>query len=309
MPVADRSSLDLVFLKAHPGYLNWFCEFTAPDVGLGGYFRYGVLPDEDIATVIVQLAGPKWPLVSLVDLSASIDGAPTAVRTDRFGFEHGTREPGLSYHVAVEGIGEAYATSEGPLRGEIPTSVDVSLELTWATGGTPFAYPIAPGYEIPCWVSGQVMIDGETKLVSRAPAQRNHTTGKRDWWAMEWVWTELRLDDESHLIATDVDVPEIGQVSMGCIQSPSGALVELESVRAVVAVGEDLLPRTTHVIVEPRSLVVPILESDIKGRVSLPLIAEDGRVAHFMRAWVTPTLSDGRKAAGWVEWHKHVRGL
>lgn len=306
MPTADRSSLDSVFSDNSLGYLNWFCEFTAPDSGIGGYFRYGVMPDEGIASVIVQLAGPQRPMISLVDLAAPIQGAPTVARTRRFTFEHGSPCPGESYRITVDGSGDAYDDPTGLLHGATPRNVDVSLDLTWSTGGVSYAYPMSPGYEIPCWTSGSVTVDGETWGIRHAPGQRNHTIGKRDWWAMEWVWTELRLADKSHIIATDVRIPEIGQVSMGCIQDFSGQLVDLSSVLAEVAPTESDVPGSTRICLEPGSLVVPISEADIGGRVGLPLRSDDGREAHFVRAWITPTLLDGRTASGWIEWHRHV---
>jgi hypothetical protein len=46
--------------------------------------------------------------------------------------------------------------------------------------------------------------------------------------------------------------------------------------------------------------------ANIRGHAPLRLVAPDGHVAQFPRAWATVSASDGRRGAGSIEWNRHA---
>ena len=62
------------------------------------------------------------------------------------------------------------------------------------------------------------------------PGQRDHSWGARDWWAVDWMWSALHLDDGTHTHA--VGVPQMPGFGVGYVQR-GGELTEIESRRRV----------------------------------------------------------------------------
>ena len=119
------------------------------------------------------------------------------------------------------------------------------MDLAWTTAGTPYQYRITPRYEIPCTVSGTVTVDGRELVVHEVAGQRDHSWGVRDWWAMDWVWSALHLDDGTHIHGVDIRIPGAPPIGVGYLQRPGQPLVELQTVTARETFGDNGLPQAT----------------------------------------------------------------
>ncbi len=111
----------------------------------------------------------------------------------------------------------------------------------------PYAWRTATRYEIPCRVTGTVRV-GDEEIAFAGPGQRDHSWGARDWWAVDWMWSALHLDDGTHTHA--VGVPTMPGYGVGYVQR-GGEVIEIESVTATERVADDGL------IAEPRIVCGP----------------------------------------------------
>jgi hypothetical protein len=213
-------------------------------------------------------------------------------------------EPLKSYRVTLRGSGQAYDDPADLLHGVAGRPVEVTIDLTWTTAGTPYLYRISPRYEIPCTVSGTVTFDDRTFDLSDVSGQRDHSWAARDWWGMEWVWSALHLDDGTHLHAVDMRIPGAPPIGLGYLQRAGEPLVELQSVTARESFGENGLPLGTTLESAPGDVVANI---DVRGHAPVLLTSADGRVSQFPRAWAIVTTTDGRTGVGWLEWNRNLR--
>lgn len=280
---------------------SWYFDFIDPDGQLGGWIRLGVYPNESHAWVNALLCGPDMPTVALNDFRAELPADPFAVRTADITLTQQVIEPLRRYRVVVSGRGQAFDDPAGLLRNESGRPVQVRMELEWTTDGRPYQYRVTPRYEIPCTVSGAVTIDETTYSVSGVPGQRDHSWGVRDWWAMDWVWNALHLDDGTHLHGVEVRIPGMPPVGIGYVQDDAG-LTELQSVLAEAVFGPDDLPVSTTLRLQPTGLVAT---AEIIAHAPVRLESTDGRLSQFPRAWARITMADGRTGVGWLEWNRN----
>ena len=206
---------------------SWYADFVDEGQGVGGWFRLGLIPNENRAWVNALLCGPGIPTIAVNDFEAALPDDADVVSTDAIELTHTATEPLQTYHVRLRGRGQAYDDPSALLRGEGGRAVELSMDLTWTTAGTPYQYRLTPRYEIPCTVSGTVVADGRTFELASAPGQRDHSWGVRDWWSMDWVWSALHLQDGTHLHGVDLRIPGAPPMGVGYIQPPDGSLVEL----------------------------------------------------------------------------------
>ncbi|MFY9916839.1 MAG: phosphotransferase [Mycobacterium sp.] len=283
---------------------SWYADFVDEAQGIGGWFRLGLIPNEDRAWVNALLCGPDIPTVAVNDFQVAPPDDPGVIRTDAFELSQSATDPLQTYHVRLRGSGQAYDDPSSLLRGEPGRAVELSMDLHWTTVGTPYQYRITSRYEIPCTVSGTVTFDGRTVDVRAVPGQRDHSWGARDWWGMDWVWSALHLSDGTHLHGVDIRIPGAPPIGIGYIQPPDGPLVELQAVTAQEVFGDNGLPVTTELTLNPGDVVASVC---VKGNAPVLLPATDGRVSQFPRAWATVTTADGRTGVGWVEWNRNAR--
>ena len=211
-------------------------------------------------------------------------------------------EPLRTYRVTMRGRAQAYDDPSALLRNEPGRPVDMVMDLEWTTAGTPYQYRITPRYEIPCAVSGTVTVDGKDYTIREVPGQRDHSWGVRDWWAMDWVWSALHLDDGSHLHGVDLRIPGAPPLGVGYLQQPGEPLVELQAVTARETFADNGLPLQTTLTLDPGDVTATV---DIRGHAPVLLTSPDGRVSHFPRAWAAVTTADGRTGVGWLEWNRN----
>jgi hypothetical protein len=75
-------------------------------------------------------------------------------------------------------------------------------------------------------------------------------------------------------------------------------------VTAEATLADDGLPQSTTLIMEPGPLTLTI---DVQGHAPVRLVAPDGRVSFFPRAWATVRTTDGRQGVGWLEWNTNQK--
>lgn len=282
---------------------SWYFDFADTAAGLGGWIRLGLYPNEDRAWVNVLLCGPGLPTLALNDFHAVLPADPARVRTDGIGLDLQAQEPARSYRVAATGRARVYDDPAAALAGGASRSAEVSLDLVWDTAGEPYRYQLVTRYEIPCTVGGTVVIDGVAHPIAAAAGQRDHSWGVRDWWAMDWVWFALHLDDGTHLHAVDIRIPGAPHIGVGYVQRAGDELVELTTIEAREAFGPNGLPISTELVLQPGDLRV---DTEVVAHAPVRLVADDGRIAEFPRAWMSVRTADGRTGTGWMEWNRNL---
>jgi hypothetical protein len=279
---------------------SWYFDFADAQQGFGGWMRLGLYPNQHTAWINALLCGPDMPTIAVIDFEAVLPDDPGAVRTDAIDLALEATEPLQTYRVKVRGRGNAYDDPAALLRGEAGRPVELAMDLVWTTVGTPYQYRITPRYEIPCTVSGTVVVDGRELVADEVAGQRDHSWGVRDWWAMDWVWSALHLDDGTHIHGVDIRIPGAPPIGVGYVQQPGQPLAEVQAVTARETFGDNGLPQGTTLDVGDLTATI-----EIRGHAPVLLTAPDGRVSHFPRAWAAITTDDGRTGVGWVEWNRN----
>jgi hypothetical protein len=287
---------------------SWYADFADAAQGLGGWFRIGLIANQQKALVHVLLCGPDMPTVA-VDAEIPLPADPWVLRTEAFEVVHSASAPLQAYRVDVRARGQAYPDPSALLRGEPGTPVELTMNLVWATDGAPYKYRLTTRYEIPCSVSGNVTIDNTSYRVDSVPGQRDHSWGVRDWWSMDWIWSALHLDDGTHLHGVNIRIPGAPTFSVGYVQGADAPdlgdvkVTELDTVASREAFGNNGLPLNATLDLNPGDITADI---EVRGYAPVRLTANDGRVSQFPRAWVSVSTADGRSGVGWVEWNRNL---
>jgi hypothetical protein len=281
---------------------SWYADFVDAAQGLGGWLRLGLIPNQQTAWFHALLCGPDLPTVAVVDVEIPLRADPWVVHTDAIEFGHSASAPLQTYRVDLRARGHAYTDPAALLRGEPGTPVDVTMELAWTTDGTPYRYRLTTRYEIPCTVSGSVTVNGTRYSFDSVPGQRDHSWGVRDWWSMDWMWSALHLDDGTHLHGVNIRIPGVPAVSVGYAQDRDGNLTELQTVSHGEVFGDNGLPESARLSLDPGGVTANL---DVRGNAPVGLVAVDGRVSQFPRAWVSVSTGDGHRGVGWVEWNRN----
>ncbi|SPM42315.1 phosphotransferase [Mycobacterium numidiamassiliense] len=281
---------------------SWYADFVDAAQGLGGWFRIGLIANQQTAWVQALLCGPDLPTVA-VAADVPLPPDPWVVRADGLELGHAASTPLQCYRVDLRGQGQSYSDPSALLRGEAGTPVELTMDLVWATDGTPYKYRITTRYEIPCTVSGTVTVDGKTYEFDSVAGQRDHSWGVRDWWSMNWVWSALHLDDGTHVHGVNMRIPGVPNFSVGYVQDPKGALTELDAVNTRESFDINGLPVDATLVFDPADLTTNL---EVHGNAPVRLTAEDGRVSEFARAWVGVNTADGRSGVGWIEWNRNL---
>lgn len=281
---------------------SWYADFADAAQGLGGWFRLGRVANEQTAWVHVLLCGPDMPTVA-VDAQVPLPPDPWAVRTDDFQLGHSAEVPLQCYRVDVRARGQAYADPSALLRGEPGTPVEMTMNLVWATDGTPYKYGLTTRYEIPCTVSGDVTIGDTGYRLECVPGQRDHSWGVRDWWGMDWIWSALHLDDGTHLHGVNIRIPGAPAFSIGYEQGADGKVTELQTVDSRESFADNGLPLDAKLRLTPAEITADV---NVRGQAPVRLVATDGRVSQFPRVWATISTADGRSGVGWLEWNRNL---
>jgi len=295
--------------RHHPGpealwNESWYFDAISDSGELGVYVRIGRLPNEGVCLYTACVCGPGRPSMMLVDAGAPLPAAgddAQAIHVEGLHAEHRCVEPLQLFRVTLEGVAQAHCDPSAPLRGESGDPVAVALDLGWETDGIPYAWRQSTRYEIPCRVTGTLRI-GEESISFSGPGQRDHSWGARDWWAVDWMWSALHLDDGTRTHA--VGVPQMPGYGVGYVQH-GGRLTEIESVTTTEELSGDGLITRARIVSGPEELGVDV-EPLAYGAIRLE--APDGRLSFFPRAMCRVRTDDGRRGTGWVEWNRVQRG-
>ncbi len=282
---------------------SWYFDAVSDNGDLGVYTRIGRVPNQDNCLYTACICGPARPSIMLVDSSAPLppmDDEAQVIDIAGLHAEHHCEEPLRRWRVTLAGTAQAHADPSAPLRGEPGEPVDVAFDLIWETDGVPYSWRQSTRYEIPCRVSGTVRV-GEEEVAFSGPGQRDHSWGARDWWAVDWMWSALHLDDGSRTHA--VGVPQMPGYGVGYVQR-EGHLDEIETVTATEVIAENGLIESARIQVGPGDL-----DFDVEPLAfgAILLVAPDGRVSYFPRAMCRVRGADGRTGTGWVEWNRNQR--
>ena len=283
---------------------SWYWDFVDEKQGIGGWIRLGLIPNQGVAWINALVCGPDIATVALLDFHAPLPRDPHDIDSGGIRLQHRAEDPLRRYRVAVSGPARSYDDPAGLLHGAPGEPAQLSMDLTWNSVGTPYAYRVTTRYEIPCTITGSVTIDDQTFTFEAVPGQRDHSHGVRDWWGMDWVWTALHLEDGTHLHGVDLRLPDLPPMSVGYIQPPGEAVIETTSVTAEADLADDGLPLSTTLSFQPGGLSAEI---GVRGNAPVRLDAPDGRVSFFPRSWVTVQTGDGRRGVGWIEWNRNQR--
>ncbi len=280
---------------------SWYFDGVSDDGAVGVYHRLGRQPNRDVALLTTCITGPDRPSIMLVDAAAPLPPADDDVQliaVDDLRVEQHCEVPLERFRVTVTGTAGAHEDAAAPLRGEAGEPVAISLDLVWETVGVPYQWRASTRYEIPCRVTGTLRV-GDEEIAFAGPGQRDHSWGARDWFATDWMWSGLHLDDGTHTHA--VAVPSMPGYGVGYVQK-DGEVTEITSLHASEEVAGDGLITTAKFVSEPGPLELTI-EPVAFGAIRLE--APDGRVSHFPRAMCRVTVADGRTGCGWVEWNRN----
>lgn len=280
---------------------SWYFDAVSDDGSIGLYHRLGRQPNRDVALLTTCVTGPGRPSIMLVDAAAPLpplDDDIQLIAVADVRVEQHCEVPLERFRVTVTGTAQAHEDASAPLRGETGTPVEIALDLVWETVGVPYQWRAATRYEIPCRVTGSLRV-GDEQITFAGPGQRDHSWGARDWFATDWMWNGLHLEDGTHTHA--VAVPSMPGYGVGYVQK-DGEVTELTSLHASEEVGADGLITSARTVSEPGPMELTI-EPVAFGAIRLE--APDGRVSHFPRAMCRLTTADGRGGCGWVEWNRN----
>ena len=281
---------------------SWYADFADVAQGLGGWFRLGLIANEQTAWVHALLCGPDMPTVAL-DAQVPLPADPWELRTDSFELGHSATVPLQTYRVDVRARAQAYPDPSALLRGEPGAPVEMTMNLVWATDGAPYKYRLTTRYEIPCTVSGTVTVGDACYRLESVPGQRDHSWGVRDWWSMDWIWSALHLGDGTQLHGVNIRIPGAPAFSIGYCQDAEGTVTELQTVESRESFGANGLPLGAALTLNPGEITADV---EVRGHAPVRLTAADGRVSQFPRAWGTVRTADGRGGVGWVEWNRNL---
>lgn len=279
---------------------SWYADFADPTEGLGGWFRIGLIPNQQMAWIHALVCGPDEATVA-VDCQVPLPADAWTVRADDVELVHSSYHPLQTYRLDLRAKGQSYQDPSALLRGEPGEPVELAMNLEWTTAGTPYEYRLTTRYEIPCTVSGTVTVKHSRYQINSAPGQRDHSWGVRDWWSMDWMWSALHLDDGTHLHGLSLRIPNTPAISVGYAQDSAGSINELSQVNIREAFDDNGLPRDQTLEIEPGGIVANV---SIRAHAPVRLTAGDGRVSQFPRAWVDVSTTDGRSGVGWMEWNR-----
>ncbi|WP_354700652.1 hypothetical protein DSM112329_00937 [Paraconexibacter sp. AEG42_29] len=280
---------------------SWYFDAVSDDGTLGVYVRLGRLPNREVALYTAAIVGPGRPAVMVVDDAAPLpaqDDESQVIDIEGLRATQRCEEPLQRFRVTLAGVGAAHADESEPLRAEPGTPVDVELDLVWETDGVPYQWRPSTRYEIPCRVSGTVRV-GDEEIAFAGPGQRDHSWGSRDWWAADWMWSGLHLEDgtRTHTVTT----PAAPGMGVGYIQA-GGEVLEIATATSTEVVADNGLITSATLVTGPDELALDV-EPVAFG--ALRLVAPDGRVSHFPRAMVRVAAADGRSGVGWMEWNRN----
>lgn len=279
---------------------SYYLDFVAEEGRIAGYARIGLCPNMGVTWWTTMIVGEERPLIASVDYKlAPPPGEGVDLVTADGPVSLHAIEPLATMNLRCRAPARVLGDPREVYRGEAGQPATLGLDLTWVTDGLPYHYGLTTRYEIPCLVSGEIEVDGDTVVVA-GQGQRDHSWGVRDWWAFGWCWVAARLDDGTRLHFAGIRMPG-GPVAFGYLQAPGRPDQKVEAVVMHEDLGDEQLPIRVTARVDPGALEIEIRPIAFAP---LLLVAPDGRTSRFPRAAARFATRDGRKGTGWIEWNQ-----
>lgn len=152
---------------------------------LGGFVALTLLPDQGRAWYTACLVGEGRPLVVVLDHDVPLPRTGLEVRTEGLWAAHNLETPLDHWSLGCEAFAvgvDAPDEIDGDLRGD---RVPFGHDLEWETDGPVVADPAGGRYDVPCRVTGEVLVGHEAIEVD-APGWRDHVWGPSPWWGEPW---------------------------------------------------------------------------------------------------------------------------
>ena len=292
---------------------SYYADFVQADGTLGGWLRLGMYPNRQVAWWTAYIVGPDRAGVHSVNYALPVPADRGLVSEDAATrVELHVLDPLKEFRIAAAAPASIYHYAEDAYTDVPGVPVELEVDLTWTTDGTPYHYSVTPRYEIPCLVAGTVTLDGEV-LTAAGQGQRDHSWAARDWWAFGWCWSSARLDDGTRIHLSDIRVPNFpmffGYVLSGGDVHPITALSVIEEA------GPNGMPTSARLEIESGATgpeagagaAAGTLGIDVTPLAYGPVLLvdeESGRTSHFPRAMVRYSADDGRQGMGWIEWNQ-----
>jgi hypothetical protein len=282
---------------------SWYLDFATADGRLGGYVRYSLYPNEGVAWLWACLVGEERDLLAAVDHHLALPDDPDGMDLDAGSvrLRQEVAEPFGEVTVHLETPATRFGEPGHLYTGEAGDAAHLTFDLTWAPQSRPYPYPGLTRYEVPCTVTGRVVVDGEVLEVA-ADGERDHSWGHRDWWAFPWIWTSGRLDDGTFVHGTRPDIPGVDYQPAFVVPS-GGPLVEADRFEPRHQLEDGLPSHTDADLHDLRLRITPLHSSPLR------LDAPDGRTTRLVRALCRFDDHDGgRSGYGWTEWNQPQPG-
>ena len=275
---------------------SWYFDFAADDGSLGGYVRLGLVPGQNVAWFWAYLVGEDRPLVAVRDHDVPLPrGKTLEIRTSGLWSALHCETPDEHWSIGLEAFGVALDDPAEAYRQERGERVALGLDLEWEGDAPVFPYPGISRYEQACRVHGEVLV-GDDRIAFEGSGERDHSWGRRDWWAFPWTWTSGRLEDDTAFHAVRVGAGE--QAYQTGFVTKAGSLEPLTSVEVATTKGDDGLPTAATFRLDELELAVEPLR-----HAPVLVIAPDGRRSRFPRTLCRYTdRAGGRSGWGWTEW-------
>jgi len=288
---------------------SWYFDFVDEKQALAGWFRLGLTPNRSGNWYNAAITREGHPTVMLSDFEAPEVKDDLLLQTHDIKATHTVEKALERFRITVVGKGTEYTSAAAALDaspGRKLAHLQVTVDLTFTSNGTPYKYRVTPRYEIPCLVSGSLTIEDKTYSLRAVPGQRDHSWGVRDWWSMDWVWSSFHSHDTSvNVHALQVWLPGMPDLSVGYVQK-NGATLEVQQVRCEPVYEEDGTASAQTIVLSIEDVGQATLSIEPKGHAGVRLLSDDGRVSLFERAWCTFKSSLGDEGVGWVEWNRNV---
>lgn len=173
----------------------WRYEFVAPDASLGGQVQLVLLPGHGVAWYGASVVGRgRAPVVVVADDLALPRKRSLELRAEGLWADHIVEDPFDHISVGLEAFG-LIIDGLGPVTAdELGLRTPIGLDLGWETDGPVRGAAAEGGYDVPCQVVGEILLeDGTIQLDGLG--WRSHRWGVFDRWPPRWSHTRGRLDD------------------------------------------------------------------------------------------------------------------
>ncbi len=278
---------------------SWYHDFAAADGSYGGYLRLGLYPNLGVTWYWLYLVRRGEPLVFIRDHAAPCPkpDQPLDVTGDRFRASWRCTEPLSTWHITTEGTAVALGDPSGAFHDEDGPDVPVRVDLEWQGVASAFPYTETTRYEQAAWVAGEMVV-GDERIEVHCPGERDHSWGRRDWWAFPWLWTAGRLDDGTwfHGVRSLVTGAGASNFQTGFVLDPDLTLHRLQQLDFTPELdAEKLLVRG--------DLTLGGLQLAVRAELQAPvlLVSPEGVESRFPRALSHFDAQDGRAGFGWTE--------